>query len=92
MSEFADFFYYALLKRGKILTVILGIIIFIMVFTYFANWGTGFKEITSNSLKNCNSDSECFSWCEECVSLASTQYCEPKYQPCVCNEGLCASP
>jgi type IV secretory pathway VirB3-like protein len=89
MGDAAEFLYYALLKHGKIITVILAVILFIMVFIYAQNWQMGFKEITSNSLKTCSDNTDCFYWCNECVSIASTNVCKSEYHPCKCVNGLC---
>jgi hypothetical protein len=89
MNAVADFIYYVLLKGGKILVLILGTILFIMIVVYFQNWQTGFEQITTNSVKTCQDSSDCFYWCDECVSIASTQVCKSPYKPCECVENLC---
>lgn len=89
MSVISDFIYYTLLKKGKIIITILGLIVFIMVFFYIKNWETGFEEVTTNSLKTCSEDNDCFYWCDDCVSVASTEICEAEYKPCICQDGLC---
>lgn len=89
MSGAKDFIYYTLLKKGKIIIAILGIIVFMMVFIYFQNWQLGFKEVTTNTVKTCSQNSECFYWCDECVSIASTEICKSEYRPCKCVNGIC---
>ena len=89
MVKVADFIYYNLLKHGKILAAILGLIVFVLVYMYISKWMVGFEEITTNSALVCNEDVDCFYWCDECVSIASTKVCRSEYKKCVCVNGLC---
>ncbi len=87
---FGDFFYYTLLKHGKIIIAILGIMVAILVFMYIKKFGVGFKTTTEASVKYCEEDFDCFEYCGDCVSIKSTAYCEPNSSiKCVCINNQC---
>ena len=87
---FGDFVYYTLLKHGRVIIVVLGIIIILMVVTYSQKFGIGMEKTSSGVLVHCNEDIDCFEHCGECVSLASARYCEPDFERvCVCLNKKC---
>lgn len=87
---FGDFFYYTLLKHGKIIIAILGLIVAILVYFYMKKFGISFKEITIASVKYCEEDIDCFEHCGECVSIKSTKKCEKNLSiKCVCINNRC---
>jgi len=88
---FGDFFYYTLLKHGRVIIVVLGIILVIMVVTYSQRFGIGMERTTADVLTHCTEDTDCFEHCGECVSLASARYCEPDPDiKCVCINKQCS--
>ena len=93
MSKMAsgDFFYYTLLKHGKILIGIAGLIIAILVFVYTQHFGVGFEETRNNSMKYCEEDMDCFEHCGECVSVKNAKICTPNESiKCACINNTCA--
>lgn len=91
MVKIADFIYYALMKNAGILMLILGAVLFIMVFIFWKMFGAGITGVTSDSLKTCDSDEQCFSDCGECVSFPSNKICEPAYLNCNCIDSKCTA-
>ncbi|MCD6575890.1 MAG: hypothetical protein J7K73_01890 [Nanoarchaeota archaeon] len=86
----SEFFYYTLLKHGKIIIIILGIIVAILVYVDMQKFGVGFKETTTNSMKYCEEDSDCFEYCGDCVSVKRNIVCEPNTTiKCVCRNHIC---
>jgi len=87
-----DFFYYTLLKHGKIIIAIVGLLIAIIVFNYSHNFSTNFEKTTSNSINYCEEDSECFEHCGECVSIKTSETCAPNESiKCACINNTCTA-
>ena len=88
--SFSDFFYYTLLKHGKIIIALVGLTIAVIVFFHAQKFGLEFKKTTSSSIKYCESDSDCFEHCGECVSIATPETCEPNESiNCICVNNTC---
>ena len=88
----SDFLYYTVLKKGGIIILILGVLLGTMLYFYVENWGANFQTTTENARKKCDENADCFYWCDECVSIASTKTCEACLTcRCVCNNetGMC---
>ena len=91
-QEFKEMIYYTLLKRGQVLIAVLGLIVAILVYMNAMKYGIGVSAISSNVLTNCESDTGCFEYCGRCVSVASTQHCEPNASiVCGCINNTCSS-
>ena len=87
---FGDFFYYTLLKHAKVIIAILGAIVAILVFMYVQKFGMGFETTTSASVRVCEEDVDCFEYCGNCVSIASTKVCPPNESiKCACINNRC---
>jgi hypothetical protein len=90
-KEFKEMIYYTLLKRGQVLIAILGLIVAILVFMNAQKYGIGVNTISSNVLTNCATDTDCFEYCNGCVSVASTKQCEPNTSIiCGCINNTCS--
>ena len=86
----SDFIYYTLLKHGKILVAIAGLVIAIIVFMNSQGFGTGIEQTQTNSLKYCENDSDCFEHCNECVSIKDSRVCEENTSiNCICVNNSC---
>lgn len=85
-----DFFYYTLIKHGKILIAILGIILAIIVFMYAQKFGMGYNAAAESAYIACDTEYDCFEWCGKCVSTAGTEICEPNETvSCGCIRNKC---
>jgi hypothetical protein len=85
-----DFFYYTLIKHGKILIAILGIIIAILVFMFAQKFGMDYQSSAETAYTACGTDEECFEWCGKCVSTSGARVCEPNETiSCTCINEKC---
>ena len=85
-----DFIYYNLLKHGKILIALAGLVIAIIVFLHSQNFGIGVEQTEANSMKYCETNSDCFEHCNECVSIKDSRICEENNSiKCVCINNTC---
>ena len=86
----SEFLYYAILKHGKLIIIILGIIVGILVFTFFSKWSTRFDTTTDVAASFCEEDIECQYDCGRCVSIPPSELCEPCEEcKCVCLNNSC---
>ncbi len=88
----SDFVYYTVLKHGKILIIILGFVLFVLIYLNAKRFGLIYSDTTEASLKNCFEDHECFFYCGSCYSIKPTQFCFEEIEEeveCVCIDNKC---
>ena len=86
----SEFIYVVILKHGKIIIAILGLIVAILVYLNMQRFGIGVHSVMVNSVDYCDSNSDCMEWCGSCVSVKDGRYCQPNDTiNCVCKEHAC---
>ncbi len=88
----SDFVYYTILKHGRIIIIVLGFVLFILVYLNAKRFGLIYSETTEASLKSCVEDRDCFFYCGGCYSIKPTEFCLEETKEdinCVCIDNIC---
>lgn len=88
----SNFVYYTVLKHGRIIIIVLGFILFLLVYLNAKRFGLIYSETTEASLRSCVEDKDCFFYCGDCYSIKPSEFCLDETitdVKCVCINNRC---